>query len=198
MARRTSRPPGRGSTGLEPIRRTILVSWDQAAAFRRFTEGFATWWPSYSHSIGGPRIARVVFECRPEGQIYEEHHDGTRFAWGRVVDLEPPRRVAFTWHAAYAEADAQQIEVTFTPTESGTRVDLVSSGWEAMRGDARKSYSGYRLSWSGALAAYAGRINVPRLVLVAISACISMTGGRRRFMSHSHGRTPPPPPIARS
>jgi len=83
---------------LPPIERTITVAWEPAAAFDRFTLQFADWWPSKSHSIGGERVARIVFEPRAGGSIYEEHQDGRRFAWGRVTAFEPPHRVAFIWH----------------------------------------------------------------------------------------------------
>ena len=38
---------------LPPIVRSVLVSWDQEAALRRFTGEFASWWPWRTHSIGG-------------------------------------------------------------------------------------------------------------------------------------------------
>ena len=47
---------------LPPIHRSIVVSWDPDAAFRRFTAEFATWWPSRTHSIGENRIKRIVFD----------------------------------------------------------------------------------------------------------------------------------------
>ena len=68
-----------------PIRRSVIVPWPQEEAYRRFTQDFPKWWPSYSYSIGGSRVARVVLECRAGGRIYEEHKDGTRMRWGRVI-----------------------------------------------------------------------------------------------------------------
>jgi uncharacterized protein YndB with AHSA1/START domain len=174
-----------------PIRRSVTVSWDQTTAFDRFTTGFATWWPSHSHSVGGPRVARIVFECRAGGRIYEEHTDGTRFRWGTVTAFEPPRRVAFTWHASYEATDAQQVDVTFVPQAGGTRVELVSSGWERMGGHARRSYGGYRLSWRAALGVYARQPTASLLFLQAMSTMISVTGQRGTFIRHSRGRMPP-------
>ena len=106
---------------VEPIRRSVSVSWPQAEAYRRFVQDFAKWWPSYSYSIGGSRVKRVVFEPRAGGRIYEEHKDGTRMRWGTVIALEPPRRVAFTFHPSRAESDAQLVEITFAPEGEGTR-----------------------------------------------------------------------------
>jgi uncharacterized protein YndB with AHSA1/START domain len=173
-----------------PIRREVSVSWSPEAAFRRFTADFAQWWPRYSNSIGGRRVKQVVFEPRVGGQIYEEHYDGTRFLWGTVTALEAPRRVAFTFHAAYAESDAQQVEVTFQAEGTGTRVELVSRGWEKMGPDAKRSRGGYQVTWGIALARFSARFSGPRLLFVALAAAIDLTRQRDNFISHSLGRMP--------
>jgi hypothetical protein len=91
---------------LSPIVRSVLVSWDREAAFRRFTGEFASWWPWRTHSIGGSRVKRVVFEPRVGGRIFEEHVDGRRFQWGAVLEWEPPSRVKFTFHPSRAPDSA--------------------------------------------------------------------------------------------
>jgi uncharacterized protein YndB with AHSA1/START domain len=184
--------PRPGADAGAPIRKSVLVSWSPEAAFQRFTADFAKWWPAYGHSIGRKRVQQMVFELRVGGLIYEEHHDGTRFMWGRVTALEPPRRVAFTHHASRAESDAQDVEVTFTPEGGGTRLDLVSRGWEKMSLKARKARGGYGMTWSGALDAYAGRWSAVRLFFIAMSAAIDLTGQRGAFMRGSLGGVPAP------
>ncbi len=171
-----------------PIRRSVLVSWDPDHAFRRFTAEFAEWWPRYALSIGGRRVKRVVLECRVGGLIYEEHHDGTRFRWGTVVTLDPPRRIAFTYHATRAESDAQHVEVTFVPEGTGTRVELVSSGWEKMGKDAQRAHGGFRLSWGCALDGFAGRFSGVRILFTVMCAAIDITGQRNSFIRGSLGR----------
>ncbi len=57
---------------LPPIRRSVSVSWAPDAAFRRFTSDFGSWWPSRTHSVGGPNVRRIVFEPHAGGRIYEE------------------------------------------------------------------------------------------------------------------------------
>jgi hypothetical protein len=183
----------RPADAVAPIRRSIAVSWSPEAAFRRFTAEFATWWPRYTNSIGGPRVTRVVFEPRVGGLIYEEHADGTRFLWGRVTVFDSPRRVAFTFHATRAESDAQDVDVVFTPEGSGTRVDLVSRGWEKMSPAAGKAHGGYQMTWGLILASYAGRFSGARLLFLAMAAAIDITGQRGTFIRHSLGRLPPPP-----
>jgi uncharacterized protein YndB with AHSA1/START domain len=174
----------------EPIRRSVSVSWSPEAAFQRFTAEFATWWPRYSNSIGGRRVKRIVFEARVGGRIYEEHHDGTRFAWGTVTALEPPRRVAFTFHATRAESDAQEVEVSFTPDGTGTHVELVSRGWEKMSRDANRARGGYRLTWGIALDKFASRLSGPHILFVAMAATIDLIGQRGTFVRDSLGRMP--------
>lgn len=132
-----------------PIRRSVTVSWSPAAAFRRFTEEFGKWWPHGTFSIGSERIVRVVFEPRVGGRIFEEHRDGRRFQWGEIVEIDPPRRVRFSWHPAREPATAQDVEVRFVPDGGGTRVELVAAGWERWGDDAeaRRARKGYDIGW---------------------------------------------------
>lgn len=176
-----------------PIRRSVSVSWSPEVAFQRFTADFGKWWPRYGNSIGGRRVQRIVFDVRVGGQIYEEHYDGTRFMWGIVTALEPPRRVAFTHHATRAESDAQDVEVTFTPEGTGTRVELVSRGWEKMGPAAKGARGGYTLTWGAALDRYAGRYGVTYFFFVAMSAAIDVMGQRGSFMRNSLGGMPASP-----
>jgi len=175
----------------EPIRRSIGVPWNQHAAFERFTSHFGDWWPRYSHSIGGKRVKRLVFECRVGGLIYEEHHDGTRMLWGTVTAFDAPNRVAFTFHPSREESDAQLIEVRFLPDGVGTRVELTSSGWDKMGKSAQRAYGAYRLNWGAALDRFAERFSGVVVLFSVMSAGIDLIGQRGTFIRNSHGRRPP-------
>ena len=72
----------------------------------------------------------MVFEPQVGGRIFEEHVDGRRFQWGRVLEWEPPRRVKFTFHPSRDPATAQDVEVRFVPDGGGTRLELVTTKWE--------------------------------------------------------------------
>ncbi|HXT17313.1 MAG TPA: SRPBCC domain-containing protein [Gemmatimonadaceae bacterium] len=176
------------SRDVPPIRRSVTVPWTPDAAYRRFVEEFGRWWPRYGHSIGGRRVKCVVFDARVGGAIYEEHYDGTRYEWGTVTQLEPPARVAFTFHAAFARADAQQVEVTFTAEGRGTRVELVSSGWERMSDHARGAYGGYRMGWGGLLARYAGRFSGVEVLFTSMAVAMDVLRQRESFTRNSEGR----------
>ncbi|MGH9659115.1 MAG: SRPBCC domain-containing protein, partial [Bryobacteraceae bacterium] len=123
----------------------------------RFTAEFGDWWPVRTHSIGGERVERVVFEPHAGGRIFEQHRDGRRFEWGRVLDWEPPRRVRFTWHPSRDESTAQDVEIAFEAENGGTRVTLISTGWERWGAKARRARKGYHVGWGYVLNVWMGR-----------------------------------------
>lgn len=163
---------------LPPLRRTIDVSWDQASAFRRFTEDFARWWPVKTHSIGGARVRAVVFEARVNGCIYEEHVDGRRFAWGKILEYQAPQRVKFLWHPSREPETAQTVEVRFHAQGTGTRVELIAWDWERWGKGAAAARRGYKLGWSYVLNVWAGRRTLGVRVVDGISAA---THGLRKL-----------------
>jgi len=142
---------------LPPIVRSVSVPWDQAAAFERFTARFGEWWPSHTHSIGEKRIARVVFEMRIDGRIFEKHKDDRRFQWGQITSWDPPRSVGFTWHPSRDPSTAQDVTVEFLAQGAGTEVRLTSSGWERWGKGAKGAQRMYSAGWNYMLHVWAGR-----------------------------------------
>jgi uncharacterized protein YndB with AHSA1/START domain len=179
---------------LPPIERRTSVSWSQADAFRRFTANFATWWPSATHSIGGKRVKRIVFECRVGGRIYEELVDGRRYQWGRITAWEPPTRVAFTWHPSKDESVAQDVDVRFLVDGAGTEVVLSSSGWEKLGDKAARERKGYSIGWGAILDVFAQRRTAPVVIFAALSHTITMflavTGRLEGEIEKAGGRMP--------
>lgn len=170
---------------LPPIRRSVSVSWDQDAAFRRFTADFGAWWPSRTHSIGGERVRRVVFEPRVGGRIFEEHGDGRRFQWGEILLWEPPQQVKFTWHPAREPATAQDVLVEFVPEGPGTRIELIASGWERWGENVSRAHRGYGVGWAYILNVWAGR-RTARMALLDI--VVGVIGLVRRFRGGVDGQ----------
>ena len=79
----------------------------------------------------------------------------TTSVWGTVTRWEPPRLVAFTWHAGTPEAEATRVEVTFTEDGPGsTVVVLVHSGWEH-RPDGASVREGYDSGWEPVIGRFA-------------------------------------------
>jgi uncharacterized protein YndB with AHSA1/START domain len=183
------------TTSLPPISREALVSWDQEAAFNRFTRDFASWWPSSTHSIGGNRVKRLVFECRVGGRIYEELTDGRRFQWGRITGWNAPRSVSFTWHPSREERDAQDVEVRFETDGKQTRVVLTSTGWEKLSPDMQKQRRGYGIGWGAILDVFAGHKGFAFYVFAVLSHSITtfyrITGRLEREIDKAGGRMLP-------
>lgn len=179
------------SESIPPIRRSISVSWDQETAFRRFTAEFASWWPSRTHSIGGERLQRVVFEPRLNGRIYEEHEDGRRFQWGEIILWEPPNRVKFTWHPSRDPATAQEVELHFRSEAGGTTLELISFGWERWGKGARRARRGYNVGWGYVLNVWAGRRDVRMSMLDAVASAMNLAmklrGGRDAEIARAGG-----------
>lgn len=69
------------------LERTVLIRAPREAVFRYFTdsERFASWW--------GPGSA---IDCRPDGRVHIRYPGGV-IASGKVVEVDPPRRLVFTY-----------------------------------------------------------------------------------------------------
>lgn len=137
-------------TTVPPVARTVTVSRPVEEAFRIFTEEFGSWWPldaysrAYAERDDGVKAETVVIEGRIGGRIYEVMSDGTEASWGEVVVWEPPHRVVLSWKPNPRPTPPTEVEVIFTATDTGTRVDVEHRGWERLgdvAGQTRKDYS---------------------------------------------------------
>ena len=187
-------------TALPPVKREISVSWAPEAAFKRFTEQFGAWWPRATHSIGGKRVARIVFETRLGGLIYEEHIDGRRFQWGEVTLWDPPRRVAFSFHPSMDRSKAQDVSVEFEPQGQGAMVRLVSTGWEKLGAKGRKlARRAYDAGWSYILNVWAERRTSRMRVMETVVGLVNRVriGGIEAQIARAEGEIAPAIPKAR-
>ena len=153
---------------LTPVRKSIVVSWDQARAFRRFTQEIGAWWPLRSHSVGLERAETVVFEEGVGGRILEKIRGGEECTWGTVIAWDPPRHVSFTWHPGDERERATQIDLTFEPVPEGTRLELVHSRWEALGSLARMARRGYPIGWAYVLRLWADRRSSPVVLVLEV------------------------------
>lgn len=176
---------------LSPIQRSVWVSWDPEASFYRFTEKFGDWWPVRTHSIGGKKTRQVTFELRPGGRIFEELSDGRRFQWGQLLEIEPPRRLKFTWHPSRDPATAQEVEVVFAAESGGTRLTLTAAGWERWGPKASRARRGYDIGWGYVLNVWAARRTGGMAVLDGLMAGAqivqSLRGGQDAQIARAEG-----------
>jgi uncharacterized protein YndB with AHSA1/START domain len=115
-------------------------------AFEVFTIGIGTWWDADKHVLEAP-LDRMEFQPWVGGRIIDHGTDGTTCAWSRVLAIDPPHRVVFSWDLTTSwtietdPARCSEVEIRFTAvTDERTRVELThrhldrhGDGWEGMR-----------------------------------------------------------------
>lgn len=139
----------------DPIRKTVTVPLDRKAAFELFTGGIDRWWPKHSHSLTASREidgeASVRVEPRIGGRVLERLPDGSEAPWATVTAWQPGTRLRLSWYVGRDEEEATTIDVTFTQTEAGTRVDLTHGGFHVFGAKAPEMCAGYTNGWDTVL-----------------------------------------------
>ncbi|HVE63851.1 MAG TPA: SRPBCC domain-containing protein [Mycobacteriales bacterium] len=142
---------------LPPVVRSVVVPLPPADAFLLFTRDMEEWWPLDTFSVaadshgGALRATGLVFEQRCGGRIAERLSDGSEAEWGRVLVWDPPSHVAFSWKPTLEAGPFTRVDVTFTETSRGSRVELVHSGWAAHGAAAAGLRHGYSKGWVAVL-----------------------------------------------
>ena len=146
------------TTQTTAVSASIVVAAPPERAFAVFTEDMESWWPKEHHLLQAP-LAKMVFEPKAGGQVYDVGTDGSECRWARVLVFEPPKRIVFTWDVSpqwQIETDparTSEVEVRFVPEGTGrTRVELEhrhldrqGDGWQGMR-DAVEGPGGWSLT----------------------------------------------------
>ena len=131
------------------IQHSIVVDAPQARAFAVFTEQFDRIKPHDHNLLGDEAIAETVFEARPGGRIYDRGVNGSECAWARVLAVDPPDRVVFSWDISASwtlEPDpdkASEVEVRFIaegpgPDARGARAPSPPAARRGLGGNARR------------------------------------------------------------
>ena len=138
---------------VEPIRKSVVVNTGVERAFALFTNDFNAIKPR-EHNLLTVPIAETIFEPRVGGHIYDVGTDGSRCEWSRILVIDPPHRVVFSWDIGptwQVETDlskTSEVEVRFiAESDDRTRVELEhrhlerhGDGWrsvfEGVNGDA--------------------------------------------------------------
>ena len=142
---------------IAPVRKSVEVRCTADEAFRLYTEDIDSWWPLATHSIGETDAEACFFEGREGGRIYETHGDGSIHLWGMVTAWEPPEKVVFSWHPGRDASTAQEVELRFSESPGGARVELEHRGWETLGDKAQRTRDGYETGWLPVLERYADR-----------------------------------------
>ncbi len=97
-------------------------------------------------------VRTAHIDGRVGGSLAEVTSDGVEHEWGAITAYGSDARVQFTWHPGLPKEAGTNVDMRFDATDSGTRVTLVHSGWEA-RGDiAQEVRDNYESGWDTVLA----------------------------------------------
>jgi uncharacterized protein YndB with AHSA1/START domain len=113
-----------------PVRQEVVVRLEPQAAFAFFTQKFDAWWPrdKTSNMTAGVTLVEAVLEPWVGGRWYEKSSDGSECQWGSVLAYDPGKRLVLNWQLdstfTYDPKLVTEVEVTFVPDGSGTRVTL--------------------------------------------------------------------------
>jgi len=145
------------------VRKTIDVAAGPDRAFEVFTKRMTEWWPLATHKIGKSPATEAVVEPFVGGRWYEKGSDGSECDWGRVLAWEPPSRLVLSWEITsdwgHDASLRTEVEVRFTPTRGGARVELEHRLLERY-GDRAEQMRGIfdsKDGWSGLLEKFAAR-----------------------------------------
>lgn len=146
VARWAWRPtrPGGTIVPIENVVECIEVNSTRDDAFHRFIDELQHWWPR-DYTFSRDVLAALGIEAKLGGFCFEIGPHGFRCDWGRVVDFEPPQRVAFLWQLTPRSAPqpdpdkASLVTLDFAATPAGTKVRLEHSGFER-HGDGAEKY----------------------------------------------------------
>lgn len=113
----------------EPIEREIHIDAAPETVFEFFTDASKlTRWLAVEATLD-PRPGGVCHQLH----VGDQPAGSTRYPMrGEFVDVDPPKRVSFTWgfanEGSHVPPGSTLVEVTLTPRRGGTHVRLVHSG----------------------------------------------------------------------
>lgn len=138
----------------DPIKKTLHVPLRPQKAFELFTEHLDDWWPTHSHSLSagdGEKPQNVMVDRREGGYITETKHDGDTGRWGTITKWDEGRAIGISWYVGRDEAEATDLDVVFTPTDMGTRIELTHGGFHRLGEAATAMHGNYDKGWDHVL-----------------------------------------------
>ena len=103
------------------IEKSIWLRCPPAQAFELFTSGVSDWWPKTHRPSKDP--GSELFLER-SGRFWERARDGREIELGRVLEWEPPHRLAPDFYIGTSADRPTAMEATFIAENGGTRVKI--------------------------------------------------------------------------
>ena len=146
----------------DPVIKTLMVAASADRAFEVFVHRISSWWPLDGHAVSvasGKAAKSVTIEPREGGAVYETMYDGNRADWGTVLDYQPGRKLAMTWHPGTNKDNPTRLDVAFRPLDDGScQVTLTHSGWEIWADRADDMRGSYDKGWDNVCARFCGAV----------------------------------------
>jgi hypothetical protein len=146
------------TTTIAPVTKTLSVNCPAEDAFRLFTRGIATWWPTETHAVHPGAVRDVIWEEHEGGELYEISTAGERAQWATVTAWEPPSRLVIAWSVNPEMPAPTEVEVRFTAEGDTTRVELEHRYWERLGDAAPETRARYLHGWDPVLQRFTDRI----------------------------------------
>lgn len=155
----------------DSVTRSVELPVPPERAFQGFVEGFNDWWPREHCFCGEPALDRVFIDL-DAGLWAEVTREGATIPWGAVIEHVPGKRLVLGWQMDATvspwivepdPARASVVEVTFTATETGCRVELIHRDF-ANHGEGAKAMSDVMIGldrWAEWLADFAAALSRP-------------------------------------
>ena len=131
------------------IRKTIEIRAPQEAVWRYLTEPdlLAAW------------LMRNDFRAAPDAEF--SFYSPPRAGWDgqvrcRLVELDPPARIAFTWETGDVGAETL-VTIALAPAGEATRLELTHANWAGARGDVVEHVTRHAAGWEDHLALLASQ-----------------------------------------
>ena len=139
---------------IPPIEKSITVPCDQKMAFDVFLNGMKDWWPKDKFTLSamkGAPAKTIRVDPRAGGEITEIGSDDTGTPWGHIETYDPYGFLGLRFHIpapGHEDGGLSLVELTFTPIDDGTRVDLKQSDFEGIGEMAEMVRGGYGQGWT--------------------------------------------------
>jgi uncharacterized protein YndB with AHSA1/START domain len=130
------------------IERTLTLRVDTERAWRAWTEKIDLWWPP-GHRRFGDSTMRL--EGRVGGRFVERARGGEELTFGRIKAWEPPSLLAYDFYPGSGPDAPTEVEVRFTATDGGTRVDIQHRRGALSEERWAGTNARYRASWDAVL-----------------------------------------------
>jgi uncharacterized protein YndB with AHSA1/START domain len=135
------------------ITKSVLLRCSPERAFVLFTEHAGAWWPTERRHTGD---AASEIRLEAVGRFFERASDGTEVELGVVRTFEPASRLMLDWYPGTGPDNPTQVEVTFEPVSTGTRITIVHGPGRAGDEVFGRNQSVYRPGWELVLGALSG------------------------------------------